>query len=55
MSFDITTSGFYAIICGVLAAVAPNYSSRMARAVAGILTGIVAANILPPLRTALGI
>ena len=45
---------FYAAVCGVLAAVAPQGKSRIIRAVFGALVGIFASGILPFLKSLLG-
>lgn len=44
---DVLTSGFYAIVCGVLAAFAPQGSTRLVRAVIGAGIGLVAAFTWP--------
>jgi hypothetical protein len=46
---DALTSGFYAIVCGSLAAFAPQGSTRLVRALIGIAVGIVAAAAWPTL------
>ncbi|MCB1382453.1 MAG: hypothetical protein KDJ73_05900 [Notoacmeibacter sp.] len=52
---DPVTTLFYASICGVLAAVSPNFGARYARFLAGVVVGAVSAMILPVLRVALGL
>jgi hypothetical protein len=52
---DPVTMTFYGLICGVLAAFAPNLGHRWARAVWGLLIGGFAAFVLPFIRTRLGV
>ena len=44
---DVLTSGFYAIVCGALAAFAPQGSTRIVRALIGGAVGLVAAGAWP--------
>jgi hypothetical protein len=44
---DVLTSGFYAIVCGALAAFAPQGSTRLVRALIGAAVGLVAAGAWP--------
>jgi hypothetical protein len=44
---DVLTSGFYAIVCGLLAAFAPQGSTRLIRALIGAAVGVVAAGAWP--------
>ena len=46
---------FYAIVCGILSAVAPNLGGMVPRLAAGAVVGIVAAAALPTLRGVLGL
>jgi hypothetical protein len=55
MSFDLTAIAWYAVICGVLSALAPSFGGRPARIAIGGLVGIVAATALPALRGLLGL
>jgi uncharacterized membrane protein YeaQ/YmgE (transglycosylase-associated protein family) len=45
---------FYGVICGALAAAAPSMGTAMGRIIAGGLTGVVAAVVLPYIRSMLG-
>jgi hypothetical protein len=51
---DPVTLSFYAAVCGLLAGFVPN-ASRAFRFAIGVGVGLVAASLLPPLRSALGI
>jgi hypothetical protein len=44
---DILTSIFYAAVCGVLAALSPEASSRPIRGLIGMAVGLVAAGAWP--------
>jgi hypothetical protein len=44
---DVLTSGFYAIVCGALAAFAPQGSTRLLRGAIGAVVGLVAAGAWP--------
>ena len=44
---DVLTSGFYAVVCGALAAFAPQGSTRIVRAAIGAGVGLVAAGAWP--------
>ena len=44
---DILTSTFYAGICGVLAAFAPQGATRLVRGLIGVAVGIAAASAWP--------
>ena len=46
---------FYAAVCGILAAVAPQDKSRLIRALFGGFVGIFASSVLPYLKVLLGI
>ena len=46
---------FYAIVCGILSLVAPNLGGMAPRLATGAIVGIVAAAVLPFLRSALGL
>jgi hypothetical protein len=46
---DVLTSGFYAIVCGALAAFAPQGSTRPIRALIGAAVGLLAAGAWPVL------
>lgn len=50
---DVLTTGFYAIVCGGLAAFVPQASTRVIRAAVGAGVGIVAAALWPTLHGAL--
>jgi hypothetical protein len=52
---DPVSAVFYALVCGTLAATAPAMERRWARFLLGIVTGVVASNVLPLLRGALGL
>ena len=51
---DPVTLSFYAVVCGLLAGFVPA-ASRAFRIALGVGVGLVAASLLPPLRSALGI
>ena len=44
---------FYAVICGLLSAVAPSLGGRLPRLAIGAVVGVIAAAVLPMVRTAL--
>ena len=44
---DVLTSIFYAAVCGVLAALSPEASSRAIRGVIGMAVGLLAAGAWP--------
>ncbi|MGL4490126.1 MAG: hypothetical protein ACRCU5_11860 [Rhizobiaceae bacterium] len=46
---------FYALICGTLAAYAPTAGGRSARFVLGIGVGVIAASLLPFIRSFIGL
>jgi hypothetical protein len=46
---DVLTSGFYAIVCGALAAFAPQGSTRLVRGAIGVAVGVGAATLWPML------
>lgn len=46
---------FYAFVCGSLAAYAPTAGGRAARAVLGMVVGVIAASLLPFLRSFIGL
>jgi hypothetical protein len=50
---DFLTTGFYAIVCGTLAAFAPQGTTRAIRAAMGAAVGIAAALLWPVLHRAL--
>jgi hypothetical protein len=51
---DTLTMIFYALVCGGLAALAPNFGSLAIRAVIGAVTGLVAAGVWPALHGIFG-
>ena len=51
---DPVTLAFYGIVCGLLAGFVPQ-SSRAFRIALGVGVGLVAAAMLPPLRSAMGL
>jgi hypothetical protein len=51
---DPVTLSFYAVVCGLLAGFVPQ-SSRAFRIALGVGVGLIAASLLPPLRSAMGI
>jgi hypothetical protein len=55
MNLDATAIAWYAVICGSLSALAPDFGGRGLRIVIGGIVGIVAATVLPVLRQALGL
>ncbi|WP_422370303.1 hypothetical protein [Hoeflea sp.] len=55
MSFDLTAIAWYAVICGVLSALAPSFGGRPVRLAIGGLVGIAAATALPMVRGILGL
>ncbi|TCV64433.1 hypothetical protein EDE05_12345 [Neorhizobium sp. R1-B] len=52
--FDPLNLVYYALICGFLAAFAPNFGGRAARAGWGLAVGAIAVFLLPWVRSALG-
>lgn len=46
---------FYALVCGILGAVAPNLGGAVTRLAIGAVVGVFAAGLLPVLRKMLGI
>ncbi|MFA8387085.1 MAG: hypothetical protein ACEPO2_15795 [Pelagibaca sp.] len=52
---DITAMAFYALVCGGLGLVSPRFPKPWARFAVAALVGVVAAAILPVVRTALGL
>ena len=46
---DVLTSAFYAVVCGALAAFAPQGATRLVRAAIGAAVGLVAAGAWPVL------
>lgn len=55
MSIDATAIAWYAVICGVLSALAPSFGGRLARIIVGGIVGIVAATVLPMVRALTGL
>lgn len=51
---DPVNLAFYGLVCGTLAAFAPSAGSRTARAIVGIITGLVASALLPFLKSLAG-
>ena len=54
MIFDSTAIVWYAAICGLLAAFAPQIGGRVVRLSIGAVVGIIAATILPTVRGMIG-
>ncbi|MEN0088231.1 MAG: hypothetical protein AAF737_07335 [Pseudomonadota bacterium] len=54
MSFDFTAMGFYALVCGALALIAPSASGWVIRAGFGVIVGLAAAALLPNMRGMIG-
>lgn len=52
---DVTALVFYALICAILSLASPGLGRPATRIAIGAVVGIVAAAILPILRTALGL
>ncbi|MDD9717844.1 MULTISPECIES: hypothetical protein [Dinoroseobacter] len=48
---DPVSLAFYALVCAVLSLFAPRLGGRAARLVVGALVGVLAAAVLPLLRT----
>jgi hypothetical protein len=44
---DVLTSTFYALVCGGLAAFAPQGATRIVRGAIGVLVGLAAASLWP--------
>ena len=55
MSIDATAIAWYAVICGVLSAFAPSFGGRVVRIVIGGIVGIVAATVLPMVKSLMGL
>lgn len=53
MNLDIIALAFYASICGLLSAFAPNFGGFSRRIAIGAVVGIIAAAILPVPRSTL--
>ncbi len=54
-ALDPTALAFYAIICGLLSALAPSLGRPLRRLTIGAVVGILAAALLPTLKVVLGI
>ena len=54
MMIDSTAIVWYAVVCGALAAFAPSLGGRGVRIVIGAVVGIIAASILPFLKSMMG-
>jgi len=52
---DVVTLVYYGAVCGLLAVAAPRLTSTVVRLLAGAVVGLVAAGVLPALRSALGL
>ena len=52
---DVTAIAWYAAICGALAALAPTLGGVSRRIIVGAIVGILAATVLPFLRTMMGL
>ncbi len=48
---DILTLTFYGIVCGILAHMSPTMKNTLIRVAIGVSTGLLAAVILPLIRT----
>ncbi|MDP2732042.1 MAG: hypothetical protein Q8O63_02865 [Hoeflea sp.] len=55
MNIDATAIAWYAVICGVLSASAPSFGGRLVRLATGGIVGILAATLLPLLRSLTGL
>ena len=51
---DLISVGFYAVICGSLSVLAPNFGNAAIRMGVGAVVGIAAAIILPMIRSSMG-
>lgn len=54
MSFDATAIVWYAAVCGALSALAPGFGGRIARLAIGAIVGVIAASVLPLIRSMMG-
>lgn len=52
---DPTNLTFYAAVCGTLAAYVPNAEQRWAKALIGIVVGLIASFTLPYIKHAIGL
>jgi hypothetical protein len=52
---DATAIAWYAVICGVLSALAPSFGGRLVRVLIGGVVGIIAATVLPMFRGLTGL
>ena len=52
---DPVNLAFYGLVCGTLAAYAPSFGSRAARAVVGVVVGLIASALLPQLKSLAGL
>ena len=55
MTIDATAIAWYAAVCGVLSALAPNFGGKIVRIVIGGIVGIIAATVLPAIRSMTGL
>ena len=55
MSIDAAAIAWYAVICGALSAFAPSFGGRSVRIIIGGIVGIVAATVLPMVRSMMGL
>lgn len=53
-SMDPVSLGFYAIVCGLLGAVAPSFPRLPVRLGIGALVGVTAASVLPWIKGMMG-
>jgi len=51
---DLFNIVYYGLICGLLGAFAPKLGKRNVRFVIGIAIGVIAATLLPEVRSAIG-
>lgn len=54
MNFDSTSLIWYAVVCGALAAFAPQFGGRIVRLSVGAVVGIIAASALPAIKGMMG-
>lgn len=54
MNFDSSSIIWYAVVCGALAAFAPQFGGRIVRLSVGAVVGVVAASVFPAVRGMIG-
>ena len=52
---DPVNLAFYGLVCGTLAAFAPNFGSKGMRAAIGVVVGVIASTLLPFLKGMMGL